>query len=146
VRRQDVIRATKSGARGFIPKTLSHEAILSALRLVLSGETFIPFQSLEDSDGFPYSGPQAPTLVTTEPGSGYYLGDLTERERQVLALLVKGQSNRNIAESLSLAEVTVKFHLHHLYEKMGVNTRTQAVAKALTKNGEGDIASPVFAG
>ena len=54
------------------------------------------------------------------------------REKEVLALLVKGYQNKNIAHELGLKEVTVKVHLQHIYQKLGVSSRTQAVAKALS--------------
>lgn len=58
-------------------------------------------------------------------------GRFTERERDVLRLLVQGKSNREIAEELSIAEITVKNYLSHIFEKLGVSNRTQAVIRAM---------------
>ncbi|WP_157408021.1 helix-turn-helix domain-containing protein [Actinomadura atramentaria] len=74
-----------------------------------------------DSDGLP-------------PGSPH-LDRLTRREREVLALLVRGMPNRRIARSLNITDATVKNHLHAVFVKLGVADRTEAVAKVLAHPG-----------
>jgi len=65
------------------------------------------------------------------PRDGSLIEELTARERDVLALVADGRSNREIATALSISEHTVKFHLASLFGKLGVSTRTQAVRRAL---------------
>lgn len=96
------------GVRGFIPKRLSAEAIVSALRLILAGETFVPSLML---------GGQQPTAQAD---------DLTGRERHVMCLLREGLSNKGIARRLNISEVTVKTHLTSAFRKLDVHNRVQA--------------------
>ena len=118
--RDDILGAIKLGARGFIPKTISGKAMLNALRLILSGETYIPLQALEESSKEKEQGEGPP------PFHG-----LTTREKDVLGLLVKGYPNKKIANALGLREVTVKVHLQGVFRKLGVSNRAEAVATAL---------------
>jgi DNA-binding NarL/FixJ family response regulator len=116
-----VMRALDAGAMGFIPKTSSNEVLLGALRLVLSGGVYLPAEVLRHSP--------APALVS-KPASGgvdYRNLALTERQAQVLALLVQGKPNKIICRELDLAEGTVKIHVTAILKALGVNNRTQAV-------------------
>jgi DNA-binding NarL/FixJ family response regulator len=116
-----VMRALDAGAMGFIPKTSSNEVLLGALRLVLSGGVYLPAEVLRHSS--------APALVS-KPASGgvdYRNLALTERQAQVLALLVQGKPNKIICRELDLAEGTVKIHVTAILKALGVNNRTQAV-------------------
>ncbi len=99
------------GVAGYIPKRLGLDAIGSALRLILAGETFVPALMLADP----------------ELGAGRHdSSTLTGREREVLALLRDGLSNKGIARQLNLSEVTVKTHLSNAFRKLGVHNRVQA--------------------
>ena len=116
-----VMRALDAGAMGFIPKTSSNEVLLGALRLVLSGGVYLPAEVLRHSP--------APALVS-KPASGgvdYRNLALTERQAQVLALLVQGKPNKIICRELDLAEGTVKIHVTAILKALGVSNRTQAV-------------------
>lgn len=119
-RRRDVVDALHNGAVGFIPKTLGAEAMLSAFRLVLAGEKFIP------SDLLPADGdrPEAHTSDAT-------LNQLTARERDVLGKLLEGLPNKGIARQLDIQEVTVKLHLRNVYRKLGAANRAHAVKIAI---------------
>jgi DNA-binding NarL/FixJ family response regulator len=118
--RDDVVGALERGAAGYIPKTLSSDAMLKALELVISGESYLPAILLKPDAG--------------EAGESAAAGfsALTAREREVLELLTEGLSNRQIAERLAVQEVTVKAHLQPVYRKLGVANRTQAVTLALS--------------
>lgn len=120
---QDVVDAFRHGAAGFIPKTLSGEAILNALRLVLSGEKFIPAEILLGTTGEPDD------IRKTEDhrSVNFPYGELTGREGEVLAKLSQGLSNKGIARELGVEEVTVKLHLRNVYKKMGAKNRAHAV-------------------
>jgi DNA-binding NarL/FixJ family response regulator len=117
-RPQDVRDAVTAGASGFVPKSSSALALVNAVRLVLSGERFFPPEQLMD--------------VTDEAAIGAS-PDFTRRERDVLACLVQGQSNKEIARTLDLQEVTVKLHLRSVFRKLGVKSRTQAVLAAVER-------------
>lgn len=102
--------ALNRGARGYIPKKLKAESILSALRLVLAGETFVPSLLFGSQD----------TQIASQND------DLTNRERHVMALLREGMSNKGIARRLNISEVTVKTHLTNAFRKLDVHNRVQA--------------------
>jgi two-component system, NarL family, nitrate/nitrite response regulator NarL len=101
--------AIAAGAIGFVPSTLSSQALVSAIRLMAAGEVFNP-TSLLHSD-------HAIILGSTT---------LTKREGDVLRGICKGMSNKEIARELELQEVTVKLHVKTLSRKLGAKNRTHA--------------------
>ncbi|MGE5504233.1 MAG: response regulator [Actinomycetota bacterium] len=121
--RRHVLQAVNLGAAGFIPKTSSSRVMLSALKLVLSGGVYLPPALLEQggSHGLDGSGPMA---------SESAVSFLTPRQREVLALLGQGKSNKEIARVLQLAEGTVKLHVTAILKALNVNNRTRAVVAA----------------
>ncbi|KZB61038.1 LuxR family transcriptional regulator [Thalassospira lucentensis] len=127
VKRSDVLNALEHGASGYLPKTLSGKSLINALRLILSGEKYIPSALLED-DGS-NSRPGEIDLDGLAPDNP--LRQLTNREREVLALLTKGLSNKEIAKQLTVREITVKVHLTGIFKKLGAANRTQAVKIAM---------------
>ncbi|WP_339781580.1 response regulator transcription factor [uncultured Thalassospira sp.] len=127
VKRSDVLNALEHGASGYLPKTLSGKSLINALRLVMSGEKYIPSALLEDDGGT--IRPGEIDLDGLEPDNP--LRQLTNREREVLALLTKGLSNKEIAKQLSVREITVKVHLTGIFKKLGAANRTQAVKIAM---------------
>ena len=124
--RSDVLNALERGAHGYIPKTLSGKAMLNALQLVISGERYVPSIIFAESHPGQSMGRNGGTLAPDSP-----LQRLTPRERDVLALLSKGMSNKEIARDLELQEVTVKVHLKGVFRKLGAANRTQAVKIAM---------------
>ncbi len=118
VERNDVLRALEAGAIGFLPKLLGGEAMISALRLMLSGERYLPSLIL-DADG---------SVGDTRPPQAMHL---TEREGQVLRHISIGLSNKEIARELGIQEVTVKLHVKALFRKLQVTNRTQAARRAI---------------
>jgi len=98
--------ARAAGAAGFVSKDLEARDVISAVRLVASGMTLFPPKSDQ---------PEPP---------------LTEREREVLALISAGSTNREIAERLYLSPHTVKEHTSALYRKLGARNRAEAVQRA----------------
>lgn len=116
-----VTRVMNLGASGFIPKAYSGEALLSAVREVLEGNIFLPGES---------NGARLDSVAPIPPSKGSIqpmeIG-LTDRQSQVLALMVRGLSNRDIAEQLELSEGTVKIHATAVFKTLGVNSRTQAM-------------------
>lgn len=116
VAKPDVAKdAMSMGASGFFPKSLAADTMVNAIRFVLSGERYFPFDLSMTT-----SGADAP---------GDYHG-LTAREKQTLEGLCAGQSNKEIARDLDLQEVTIKLHVKNILQKMGVKNRTQAALRA----------------
>ena len=117
--RMNVTRALDLGALGFIPKTTKREIMLSALRLIFSGGTYIPAEILAREE--PPSSPNDLTHVRpTDLG-------LTSRQIEVLALMAQGQTNKAIARTLNMAEPTVKNHITAIFKALKVSNRTEAV-------------------
>jgi len=119
-----IVRCLDLGALGFIPKTLPHEAIRSALRLVASGCAYVPPQVLANEP--PLRLRTDATVRSSDPRN---LG-LTERQVDVLKLILRGLPNKLICRQLALAEGTVKVHVSAVLRALGVRNRTQAVIAA----------------
>jgi DNA-binding NarL/FixJ family response regulator len=126
-----VMRALDDGAMGYIPKTSSNEVLLGALRLVLGGGVYLPAEVLRQSTAsHPHpTPPGAPEKELTCRDLG-----LTDRQAEVLALVVQGKPNKLICRSLNLAEGTVKIHISAILRALNVTNRTQAVV-AVSKLG-----------
>jgi len=123
-RRSDVLTCINMGAAGFIPKTLSANAMVNAINLILNGEKFIPSIICSPE----------PEEELSDTSDLTIFDDLTAREREVLKHLVDGNPNKVIANILDLQEVTVRAHLKGVFRKLNVSSRTQAVGLAL-RNG-----------
>ncbi len=109
-RARDVKRALDAGAAGFIPKSTRGSVLLSALRLVLSGGVYVPPLMLDAAEGAP-----AP--------------DLTPRQVEVLRLMARGLTNKEISGVLGIAAGTVKTHIVRIYEVLDVSNRTEAAMR-----------------
>jgi len=116
-----ITRVMNLGASGFIPKAFSGETLLAAVREVLAGNIFRP--SGQAGSRLDDATPVPPIKVSVKPEE---IG-LTDRQAQVLALMVRGLSNRDIADQLDLSEGTVKIHATAVFKALGVNSRTQAL-------------------
>jgi len=116
-----VNRALKNGASGFVPKAYSSDRLLAALQEVLDGRIFTPEQMMPVNLGADL--PHTPIGGRAEPAEF----GLTERQAEVLALMARGKSNREIAEHLGLTEGTVKIHITAIFKALGVSSRTQAL-------------------
>jgi DNA-binding NarL/FixJ family response regulator len=121
--RETVNEAIRRGAMGFIPKSSNRDTIVNALRLVLSGSVYVPPEAAIGSE----RPEEAPSLKHVR--TAVELG-LTARQGQVLALLMKGRSNKQICRELGLAERTVKAHMTAVLNTLKVSSRTQAVIAA----------------
>ena len=115
----DIRRALSAGASGYIGKSSSSSAMISGIRSVLAGETFLSPQV------------ELPPIGSPMVEGGIDLKSvLTPRQRDVLAMLRQGKSNKEIARDLGLAEITVKLHVTAILRALGVENRTQAAILA----------------
>lgn len=90
-------------------------------------------EALKDGATAPPPGKETRGLFVRRKGLPRKRGDLTEREAEVLRLLAAGQTNKAISQALHITEGTVKLHLYRVYQKLGVNSRTEAMRIALRK-------------
>jgi DNA-binding NarL/FixJ family response regulator len=119
-----VYEALRAGASGFLLKDVPSDQLVSGIRTVASGDSLLaPALTRRLIEHFV----QRPPPGVTPPRG---LEMLTEREREVLTLLARGQSNAEIAKSLFLGEATVKTHLGRILQKLDLRDRVQAVVYA----------------
>ena len=111
----DIFRAVKAGAKGYLLKDARREELVDCIRKVNRGETCVP-QSLMQ---------KLMTGISSEP--------LTDREADVLRLVANGKSNKEIGSKLFISEFTVKGHLRNIFTKLNVLSRTEAIATATRK-------------
>lgn len=110
-RPETVLAAIEAGAVGFIPKTSEFQVMINALDQLMQGAVFLPATAT-------LSMPPTPSAAPTA---------LSPRQMAVLALLVKGHSNKAISRALDLSASTVKTHLEIIFQRLAVKSRTQAV-------------------
>jgi two-component system nitrate/nitrite response regulator NarL len=104
--------ALAAGAAGYIPKTANPKVVVSALRLIGEGGTYVPPQALADEIG---RGPESV---------------LTDRQREVMGQLLRGRTIGQIARDLGIAEATAKHHAHAVYAAFGVSSRADFILTA----------------
>lgn len=120
---EDVFRAIRMGVRGYILKSSSEHVLEHAISLAMSGETYIPSGIFMDSGGrlLAQAGMRGKLFDSANP-----LSQLTPRQRDVLACMMDGSPNKEIARGLGLLESTVKAHVKAILKKLGAANRTQA--------------------
>jgi DNA-binding NarL/FixJ family response regulator len=111
----DIRRALEAGARGYLLKDMLLTEVIRAVRAVHRGERVIPHAVAARLAEFPERS------------------DLTERELEVLQLVARGLSNKEVARVIGRTDETVKIHLKNTFAKLGVADRTEAVTVALTR-------------
>jgi len=120
--RESVKQVLDAGAMGFIPKSSSNEVMKNALRLVLAGSVYVPPELV----GRGATAQPVETQVARGQRTPSDIG-LTERQAQILALMMDGQSNKRICRELKLAESTVKNQISAILKSLNATSRTQAV-------------------
>ena len=149
-RNSDVIRAIDLGAMGFVPKRASNDALFDALRMVMSGAIYVPPMALRsEPKGDAALAPSAIPAAEATPGYGARPSPLaslspaklkiTPRQFDVLALLLRGQSNKLIARELNVSLETVKDHVAAVLRALNVNSRTQAVLAVSQMSDQGGV-------
>jgi DNA-binding NarL/FixJ family response regulator len=126
---QVVLQALEAGAMGFIPKTSPTPVLLRALQLVASGGVYVPEQVLAYARTTAAPRPTAarPADIASDGAREPKDMGLTDRQAQVLALLVQGKPNKVICRELELADGTVRTHIQDVFRILNVHNRTQAV-------------------
>lgn len=105
----DISRALKAGAKAYVLKDISADGLINCIHDVLNGKTYLaPAAAAKLAEGMTHMS-------------------LTPRELSSLRLMADGKTNKEIAQQLGISERTVKTHLSHLFEKLGVTSRTEAV-------------------
>jgi DNA-binding NarL/FixJ family response regulator len=112
---EDIYRALRAGAKGYLLKDAEPEALLNAIHGVHGGQQCVP--------------PEVGAKLVQRMNNP----ELSDRELDVLHLMVQGLSNQDIGVSLNITESTVKFHVNRILSKLGVSDRTQAVVTALRR-------------
>lgn len=112
---EDIFRAVEAGVAAYLHKAARREDIIAAIRAVASGQTWFP------------------AAIAEKLAARARRAALTDRELEVLRLIVDGRANKEIADKLSVAEVTVKLHVGNILGKLGVQDRTQAATAAIQR-------------
>ena len=112
---ENIFRALQAGARGYLLKDMFGDELMEAIRTVHAGKTRIP--------------PEIAQRLAERMGGP----SLTNRELEVLSLIVSGKSNREIGNELAISEATVKTHINNILSKLGVSDRTQAATTAIQR-------------
>ncbi|MBD2682412.1 MULTISPECIES: response regulator [Nostoc] len=112
---EDIYRALRAGAKGYLLKDAEPDALLNAIHIVHSGQQYIPSE------------------VAAKLVQRMNIPELSDREQEVVRQMVLGLSNHDIAVALNITESTVKFHINKILSKLGVSDRTQAVITALKR-------------
>jgi DNA-binding NarL/FixJ family response regulator len=113
---EDITRALKAGAKAYVLKDITADDLIACIHDVLAGKTYL-----------------APAAAA-KLAEGMARVQVTPRELSALRLMADGKSNKEIANALAISERTVKTHLGHLFEKLGVTSRTEAI-KVATRRG-----------
>jgi len=113
---EDITRALKAGAKAYVLKDITADNLIACIRTVLDGKTYL-----------------APAAAA-KLAEGVARVQVTPRELSALQLMADGKANKEIATALDISERTVKTHLGHLFEKLGVTSRTEAI-KVATRRG-----------
>jgi len=112
---EDVYQAVEAGVAAYLPKSVEREELLLAIRSVVAGKPYFP------------------PAIAARLAARQNRPEISPREMDVLRLIVRGASNKEIAKALGIVEITVKLHVSKLLEKLGVADRTQAATTAIQR-------------
>ena len=113
---RELAMSAAAGAYGVIPKDVTPESLVQSLRQVADGQRLLPLSSSDQVVSRPSESIAFAENVMTV---------LTDRERQIMRLVSVGLSNKEIGRRLNIADGTIKVHLHHIFQKLGVQSRSE---------------------
>ena len=127
IHRRDILMTLDAGVHGYVPKSAGPAELTAALKLIVDGIIYVP-PSMASTPSLVLEGP----VLNAKSAKGAEPPDpLTPRQREVLELLLRGKSNKEIARALKLGEGTVKVHMAGLFRALGVNTRAAAAVAGM---------------
>ncbi len=127
VQDRELVMSTVAGAYGVILKDVALEIVVRSLRQVADGQRLSPL--LPSDQAVPRKREQRNIAIPEKVPAV-----LTDRERQIMALVSEGLSNKEIGRRLNIADGTIKVHLHHVYQKLEISNRTVLAALAISHN------------
>ena len=131
---RDLGAALRGGARGYLLKTVDSEYLATAILRTMAGESTIsPEMTGKLADAFrsaPGGAEPAGADTSASDAGSDPIHSLSPREREILALIARGASNKEIARALDIAETTVKIHVQHILRKLNLSSRVQAAVYA----------------
>lgn len=119
----DMRAAFSSGAKGYIPKSASNDVISSAIQMVLAGEKYVPSALLDSGDN---SASQYQKITSDYKPDHVGEINLSKRQIEVLELVIKGKTNKEIGRQLSISATTARAHISAIFKELNVSNRTQA--------------------
>jgi two-component system, NarL family, nitrate/nitrite response regulator NarL len=122
---EDLLEALQSGARGYLLKNIDAEFLIASVRRAVSGEAVVSPQLTGKLVAGVRTAPREAERPAAEKDK------LSPREREILVLLARGASNKEMARELDLAESTVKIHIQNILRKLGLSSRVQAAVYAV---------------
>ena len=126
---EEILASLAGGFHGFISKHQADDEVIGAIKDLLSGRVYVPrslAEAIDQDPGTDREGGEALPMIATEAD----LLKLTPRQREVLSLLARGMSNKEIARALQIADATTKINMAALLRALGVRNRTEAAFKA----------------
>lgn len=145
----DLAAAIKAGAAGYLLKTINTEDLADSVEKIVSGDTIISPEMMTKLVGLLRNMPQdgglqTPALDKDKPATDVQpaemvvqaddpIHDLSPRETEILRLIAQGESNKQIARALDIAETTVKIHVQHILRKLNISNRVHAAVYATTR-------------
>lgn len=118
---EDLARALRAGANGYLLKSMEPDEVVDAVQRAVRGETAVA----------PAMTAKLVNLLDARHSADSLLGNLTQREREILAHLAKGESNKAIARQLDISYDTVKLHVRHILAKLNLSSRVEAAVFAV---------------
>jgi two-component system, NarL family, nitrate/nitrite response regulator NarL len=131
----DLARGLRAGADGYLFKTIDTVDLADSIRRVCDGDSVISPEMLGKLVGLlrqapMAAGPAPAPAASPEPPPSDPIHSLSPREREILRLIARGDSNKHIARALDIAETTVKIHVQHILRKLDLSTRVHAAVYA----------------
>ncbi len=124
---QDLARALRAGAQGYVLKTVDGDVLAQSIRRTVRGESVVsPEMTSKLVTAFQAMNAPAAEAAPVAPTPADPLAALSPREQQILQEIARGASNKEIARTLAIAETTVKIHVQHILRKLQLSSRVQA--------------------